>query len=88
MRYEARSAGSSYRAGSFIIQPVFLGIVLAGVAVWLGLSFAFGSSQSAAGIVAAVALFVLGVALVTLVLLFVFFDAAFTLVEAAGSYRR
>ena len=55
--------------------------MLAGLAVWPGLFFAFGSSQSVAGLVVAVMLFVLGVVVVSLILLFALLDTAFALVE-------
>ena len=72
--------GSSYRAGSFILHPVYVGIVLVGVALWLGLFFALGPSDSAAGIVVALVLVVLGLGLVSLVLLVVWLDVTFTVI--------
>lgn len=51
---------SEYRPGGFILHPIVLAVMLAGVAVWLGLAFALGSRNGVVGIVVAVVLVILG----------------------------
>ena len=55
-----RQKESRYRPGGFLLHPIVLAVVLAGVAVWLGVFFGFGSTHGMVGTVAAVALIILG----------------------------
>ena len=77
--------GLSYRAGGFILHPIFLGLVLVGAALWLGLFFAFGTAQGVTGAVVAVVLVVLGLSLVVFVGMFVFLDVTFAVIARAVS---
>ena len=52
--------GSPYRPGGFILHPIFLAVVLVGVAVWLGLFVVGESTHGGVAIVVAVGLVGLG----------------------------
>lgn len=49
-----------YRPGGFLLHPGVLGVVLGGVALWLGLFFGLGSRHGILGVVVAVVLVLLG----------------------------
>jgi hypothetical protein len=66
---------SPYRPGGFILHPVFLAVMLVGVAVWLGLFFVGESSHGVVGVVVAVLLVVLGLPLGLFLVWMVFFEA-------------